>query len=346
MCVYLVVLSVSSFMMGCSHETVCGLDGFTDISTLTIKDTLVLEDRNILNPHHIYYKDSFLIFTSIRGQREIQLLNLLTKKVTEYNVIGQGRNEMTGYHTVRSNNDKMYLFGDDRLGKIYGICLDSLKEDPDANYNLLVTFPVEKSRRFFRFVDMPKFVIGIGMLKNGRFGIFNKETGDYNEQMDYPENKGIALLDEIHKGAVFSRTLMSSDNKGKRFVSSCFGLVDFYSLSDDGRLALVKANHYHFPLFEKGINGQAIIFKKEDKVGITAMCTNEEFVYALYSDRTVEKHGEEAYNASYLLVWDWNGNPKRAYKLPVSLYGFALNGDIVYGLSREESPIVYLLDLK
>lgn len=339
------ILSIVFFMFGCSRESVCGLDGFTDISALTIKDTIELEDKNILNPHHIYYKDSFLIFTTLRGQREIQLLNLFTEKVTEYNVIGQGRNEMSGYHTVRTNSNNMYLFADNRSGKIYRVCLDSLRDNPDVNYELLFKFPIEKGRRYFRFIDMPKYMMGIGMLTNGRFGIFNKETGAYEEQMKYPENKEIASLDDIYKGVLFSRTLMDSDSEGKRIVSSCFGLVEFYSLSDDGELALVRTNHYHFPLFETGSGGQAIIFKKEDKVGITGMCTDENFVYALYSDKTVGEFGEGAYNASYLLIWDWNGNPIKACELPVALYGFAVDGNTIYGLSREESPIVYVLDL-
>jgi len=45
-------------------------------------------------------------------------------------------------------------------------------------------------------------------------------------------------------------------------------------------------------------------------------------------------------------VWDWNGNPVKAYKLPKPLYGFALDGNILYGLSREESPMVYVFELE
>ena len=76
------------------------------------------------------------------------------------------------------------------------------------------------------------------------------------------------------------------------------------------------------------------------------MCTDKNYVYGLYSDRTMADYGEGAYNAPYLLVWDWNGNPVKAYKLPKPLYGFALDGNILYGLSREESPMVYVFELE
>lgn len=343
--VCLSTLLAALFVSGCSREPICDLEGFTKISTLAIKDTIELEDKNILNPHHIYYKDSFLIFNSIRGQREIQLLNLLTGRVTLYSVIGQGGNEMGNYHTVCTNNEDMYLFGDNRLGKIYGVCLDSLKKNPDTNYELLFSLPVERSRFFFRFIDMSKYAIGVGLVENGRFSVFNKATGDYYEQMNYPENKEIASLGYLLKGALFSRTLMISDKKEERIVASCFGLIDFYSMSERGELSLIKANHYHFPLFETGANRSTIIYDKEDKVGFTGMCADKNYVYALYSDKTVAEYGERAYDAPYLLVWDWEGNPVKAYELPIALYGFAINGNTIYGLSREESPVVYVLTM-
>ena len=115
---FLVMALVVIWFSSCNRTSVCGIDGFYDTSTLVLKDSIVLEDRNILNPHQIYYKDGFLIFNSIRGEREIQLLNLSTDEVTEYHVIGPGRNEMANYHTVNTKDEKMYLFADNHTGKV------------------------------------------------------------------------------------------------------------------------------------------------------------------------------------------------------------------------------------
>ena len=330
---------------GCSRNPVCGIDGFYNVSTLTMKDSIVLENKGILNPYHVYYKDGFLIFNSIRGEREIQLLNLLTNEVTEYHVIGQGPDEMTNYHTVYTVNEDMYLFADNHRGRVYGVCLDSLRLNSKKDYELLYSLPVAKGGLFLRFMDLPKHVVGIGLLEDGRFGIFDKETDAFEGQMEYPENEIIAPLSYLHKGALYSRTLMASDATGKRMVATAFGLMDFYSFSDDGDLKLMKSNHYHFPLFKTGTNGPAVIFDKEDKAGITGMCADENYVYGLYSDKTIAEFGEGAYDAPYLLVWDWDGNPVKAYELPKALYGFAINGNVIYGLSREETPIVYVLEL-
>ena len=342
---WLMLLAVV-IISACSRNPICGLDGFTSLSTLSVKDSIELEDKDILNPHHIYYKNGFLIFNSIRGKREIQLLNLSSDEVTEYHVIGSGKNEMANYHTVNTTDDNMYLFADNYAGKVYGVCLDSLKLNSNTGYKLLYSLPVAKGGLFLRFMDMPKYVVGIGLLQDGRFGVFEKDADIFKKQMEYPENEMIKPLSYLHKGSLFSRTLMASDGAGKRMVATCFGLMDFYSISDDGDLTLLKSNHYHFPLFEVGTNGPAVIFKKEDRAGITGMCTDKNYVYGLYSDKTMADYGEGAYNAPYLLVWDWDGNPVKAYKLPVPLYGFSLDGNIVYGLSREGSPKVYILELE
>ena len=41
-----------------------------------------------------------------------------------------------------------------------------------------------------------------------------------------------------------------------------------------------------------------------------------------------------------------DGNPVQVFELPKSLYGFTLDGNSIYGLSREESPKVYVLELE
>ena len=66
---------------------------------------------------------------------------------------------------------------------------------------------------------------------------------------------------------------------------------------------------------------------------MTGLCADENYVYALYSTRTFEDYGERVYNAPYLLVWNWSGELSKIYNLPVALYGFAISGNTVYGLS-------------
>lgn len=329
----------------CEDVTVIKLNGFSNFSKLVVEDSIVLEEKGILNPHYVCYKDSFLIFNSLKGKREIQLLDLKTGKVAEYEVIGLGRNEMQNYHSMNSSLKNVYMFADNRLGRVYGICLDSLRVNDKTDYDLFLSLPLEENSHFYRFMETPDYVIGIGMLKGGRFGVFKKNTNCYKEQMEYPVNEDIEKMDYRYRGALYSRTLLVGDNSGKRMAAACFGLVDFYSITENGDMNLEKSNHYHFPQFKAKTTGPMIVYNKEDIIGIMGLCADENFVYALYSDKTFHEYGEKAYNATYLLVWNWDGKPVKAYKLSVDLYCFTINGNTIYGLSRDPSPIVYVLKL-
>lgn len=98
----ILILLVCVFGYGCGKKASSSQKVFPDMSSLTVKDSIQLESLGILNPHYIYYKNDFLIFNSMQGEREIQLLDLKFNRVTEFKVIGQGKNEMQNYHTQSS----------------------------------------------------------------------------------------------------------------------------------------------------------------------------------------------------------------------------------------------------
>lgn len=341
----ILILLVGLFGYGCGNKASSSQKVFSDIYSLTVKDSIQLESLGILNPHYIYYKNDFLIFNSLQGEREIQLLDLKFNRVTEFKVIGQGKNEMQNYHTVNNQTEKVYMFADNRQRKIYGIHLDSLRNHPKTNYELLFSLPNVEDRHFYRFLDIQDGIMGIGLLKDGRFGIYKKENNVYTEQMAYPENEEISRLGDMHKGILYSKTIMESDMSGKNVVAACFGLIDFYSISEKGELKLKKSHHNHFPMFEARTTGTAISYKKEDKIGITGLCADNNYVYVLYSDKTFEEQGMDAYNASSILVYDWNGLPVKQYNLSVPLYSFTVANKLIYGLSRKRNPMVYIMPL-
>lgn len=339
------LLLIPVLFSSCKEQALL-FDDFGTMESLDVTDSIRLEKYGILNPHYIYCKDSFLIFNSMRGKQEIQLLDLTTRNVYEYSVIGQGKNEMAHYWTVCNEHPCSYEFVDNQRGYVYGVNLDSLRQNPATRYELLYSLPIDEGVHFFRFLETQKYIVGIGILHGGRFGVYEKQTYSYKEQMTYPTNEDIDKLANPYKGALFSRTLLASDMQGKKMVAGCFGLLDFYTISEQGDISLEKSNHYHFPLFEANLaGGGAIAYKKEDITGITGLVADGKYVYALYSDKTFGNDGESAYNASHLLVFDWNGMPVKHYRLSKDLYGISLCGNRIYGLSREKEPIVYCYDL-
>lgn len=317
---------------------------FKDRKSLCSTDSIVLEQLNILNPHYIQYKDSFLIFSSMTGEREIQFLNLQSQRITTRKVIGQGANEMPRYSLVRTSNHSSFCFADHRRGKIYEIDLERLKTDSNTIHSLKYELPVKnKSDYFLRFIETNKYIYGIGLFKEGRIYSYNKDNQTTNISMDYPTNEDILKLDMIHKGALFTGTIMAGNDTS--LVLSCFGLIDFYKILPDGSLKLKCKRHHFFPQFSGQEQGHLIIFKRDDTYGFSGIDADKKYVYLLYSGKNIKKEGEHAYNCPHLLVYDWNGYPIKHYKLSKPLYDFCIAGNTLYGLSRERDPMVYIYSI-
>ena len=92
--------------------------------------------------------------------------------------------------------------------------------------------------------------------------------------------------------------------------------------------------------------GRTVTFDRDDIYAISDIDSDERFIYLLYSGKNVREKGNDAYNCSHLLVYDWEGNPIVHCLLSKSLYGFGIGRGILYGLSREVNPIVYVYSLK
>ena len=175
----ILIVLIFTICISCKEKVNSPLDDFKVVESLDVADSIPLEKYGILNPHYIYYKNRFLIFNSMRGGQEIHLLDLTTQDVHEYSVIGQGKNEMARYSTVHNVDSCYYEFADTQRGYIYGVNLDSLRQNPATKYELLYTLSVDEENHFFRFLETEKYVVGIGILHEGRFGVYEKATDFY-----------------------------------------------------------------------------------------------------------------------------------------------------------------------
>lgn len=331
-------------LSACSGKDDSIFSDFPRTMGLQVLDSLDLEEREILNPHYIHYKDSFLVFHSMTGDKDLQFWNLRTNLVTVRHVIGQGANEMPRYVVAHTDNPASFRFADYRRGKIYEMDLDKLHKDTTVRHSLVYQLPIEEGELPLRFYEMGDYVFGVGLFSDGRIYVFNKRTQQAKVCMDYPSHERIAPLDYRHKGALFSGTVMTGNQN--TLVLACFGLIDFYEILPDGSLKLKREHHYSLPEFQTAEIGRAVTFQRDDIFAIADIASDERFVYALYSGKNIKESDTDAYNCPHLLVYDWEGNPIVHCLLSKPLYGFSLGDGMLYGLSREVNPIVYVYSLK
>ena len=289
---WIAILGIFLMFSACNDcEKGCLINDFNDYEKINVVDSIDLDELGILNPHYIQYKDSFLIFNSIQGLKEMQFLDLKTMAVYSHNVIGQGENEMAGYSTVNNHTISSYRFADYRRGKIYDMNLDSLRINPVTKHSLVHSLPIDKDEHLLRFIETDDRIYGIGLLRTGRIWSFDKQSSVIKRNAQYPVNEFVDRLDAMHKGALYSSTLMVGDIQGKYLVTSCFGLIDFYEISSENQLKLKRECHYFFPSFNSQESGQAIIFKRDDIYGFSEIDSDNSFVYLLYSGKNMKDTG-------------------------------------------------------
>lgn len=316
---------------------------FARTAELEVTDSIDLEALGILNPHYIQYKDSFLVFCSMTGNREMQYMDLRSGRVTTRSVIGQGPGEMSHYSIVKTVSPASFRFADFHQGKIYGVNLEELRNDTAAGHTLDYDLPIEEGDHAIRFLETENYIYGIGLFKEGRIYSLDKRSGKVVVDAGYPSNEDVERLDNLQKGALFTGTLMVGNEE--TLVAGCFGLIDFYDILPDGNRALKRSYHYSFPKFQTAETGPAVAFYRDDIQGFLGMDADERFIYLLYSGKNLKESGEDTFNCPHLLVYDWDGNPLIHYELPKSLYAFSVAGDVLYGLSRKSNPKVYVYSL-
>lgn len=332
------------FLFACDNQKNSSIfSDFVQTIDLEVIDSLNLEKVGILNPHYIQYKDSFLILCSMTGNREMAFWNLRSDCVTVRNVIGQGADEMPQYSIVKTDNPTSFRFANHRQGRIYEMDLEKLKNDSTTKHSLICELSVEKEDYPLRFFEMENYIFGIGLFRDGRIYKFDKKTNKAIVCMDYPLNDDIKKLDYVHKGALFTGTVMAGNQN--TLVLGCFSLIDFYEILPNGNMALKQEHHYSFPKFQTMPTGKIITLESDDIYGISDMNADEHFIYVLYSGKNVKEKGNDAFNCPHLLVYDWRGNPMVHCVLSKPLYGFSIDGNTLYGLSRESNPSVYVYSL-
>lgn len=325
-------------LLSCRQNGDTVLSDFNSTTDLTAMDSIDIEALDILNPYYIHYKDSFLIFSD--KEKTLFFWNLCDNNVLIRQVIGQGANEMASYSIVNTTNPASYRFVDYHKKRVYEMNLKKMRQDSTTHHSLVCELPFGNADYLLRLYETKRFYFGIGMFQNGRIYSYDKRTGQHRVSMDFPSNDEIGRIAPMQKGALFASTLMTGNDT--TLVTSCFGLLDYYTILPDGTLRLKSAHHYFFPRFIRQETGKLITFKRNTVQGFCGIDTDGKFVYLLYSGKSVEEVGlTAAHSGSHLLVYDWNGHPIVHYRLSKPLIGFSIGNGVLYGLSREKEPIVY-----
>lgn len=334
---------IGLILSSCVSEAQDGiLPDFHKVEYLAVKDSIVLESLNILAPTSVLYKNGYLVFRTALGWQELQFLNLENMHVSTKEFLGQGPDEVTTYTIVDCYGAPEIRIIDPNQKKILSINLDSVRMDDAIMPRFLMDTPEQK--RLTRGFENNRFAYYVGLLEEGWFMCYDKQTHEVTYYENYPESEATSSLPAYSKSVINGGTNLYGNKN--LLVAKNRGFIYFYEIATDGSFVKKAVRHYFYPQFFLSKTGISASWSNKDIIGFTGGCTNEEYLYFLYSDMTFNEKGMDAQNCPYLMSYDWNGNPQCEYHLEKPLWDVAINGRTLYGLSRENEAIIYIYEMK
>lgn len=189
-------------------------------------------------------------------------------------------------------------------------------------------------------------IVGVGLFNN-RFALSSLTNNTViSEFGKYPFEDELNQFDHNVLAMAYQGEIIKHPSK-PLFVSTSINSFNFdiVQFNADNTLSLVAQKHYWFPSFS-GSSGNAIqaTMTSDNKQGCLSTAVTEENIYILYSGKS-RRDGDSESNQ--ILVYDWEGNPKKVLKLDKSLNVISADskGRYLIGYHDDGQPNLYKMTL-
>jgi hypothetical protein len=316
------------------HDKTNNKDIITKLSNAKpIKGEIISYDDQILGePLFMICKDSLLIYYSGMGDKLIEIFNINNKTIQKVINKGKGPQELMMIGGFNRKDKDVYLF-DIIKRSIYQF---------DIKSNLLTKISEltdNSSQAFFISKDM---YISNGTFSDSRFNLYYG-NGMFKYK-DFPKI-GIKSNDTILMNLGFQNISFLSPN-GKRLANIVFNseILECFTVHD----STIKLDWSYelsmMPYKERKIGDGKMAVHSDESFGFRNLCVNNDLIYTIYSDETVEQSKPNTASGKYLIVFNWEGEIIDVFLLDYEIRTIAIseNGNFLLGatISNEDIKIV------
>ena len=180
------------------------------------------------------------------------------------------------------------------------------------------------------------FVISTGLYEEGRYLYYDLNSQTSRCFLDYPDHKDYPNIRNLTKAILYASNILRIRPDESAFVCADMysGLVDFCRIvgSSIERVRMVRLHYPEVNIEERP--SLDVAYYRDNRLGFADVAVSQERVYALYSGRTINDFGNDASLGDILLVFDWEGNLLRSYRLDASVANIAYDPEenALYGL--------------
>lgn len=303
------------------------LDQFPEHIDLT-SDLCNIDDDSLAQIEDIQCNDSCLLVFDYHSGKSFTLFNSNSgKMVARFGAIGQGTHEIP-LGTYGDLEDNHFYIHYDQTGYIGKYDMDSLYTDGDFPPTCLAKYKIPEAQ-FSRVVEVnDSTFLGAGTYKSEyQYLLFDRNSHivDYAVKIYNAEEPN---LNEYHKFLSNQGKLRKCPANNKFVYSINYSSnIDFFEVRNN-KIDLIKSLRLKNPVYEPMQDGKynRMIPLDDNVIGYIDIAPTNEYVYALYTSKKIAEDtvGNDL-SSNIILVFDWEGNPVKQYKIDREAFYIAVD---------------------
>lgn len=351
---------------GCQENFDNPLRDFEDINeVILLGEEMRLQSETILfRPHSFQVYDSLAIFNDNTGEAGFSIIDLNSGQlIKKFAFSGSDESELNINAITMENGTVNYdsvfsITEENRPHRVFRYHWDSLLTSDDYRPNPMFFYPEEVgfSHTYFLNDSILFGKLSTVKLDNNSFGLLNISSNKLRTGVNVPGSINSHL--NGNRDSLYFRFLnIRMDNRvayrpGSSYEFACLShkgaVIQIISVDQNYRIEKKYEKVYYLPTFNllKGPNFSKIVAGENSKVGFRSMDVNDENIFALFNGPLLNESEENIDLSDIVLVFDWNGNPKKRIRLDRRVRQIAADRDnfeAIYGLTDSLQIIKYIL---
>ena len=304
-------------------------------------DKIDVEALNIISPYKFVKKGNLYAFLTPSSAYRFAIYDSENGTVTR--LVPAGRNEGEGMYFISMNLNgdivSAFDFGTKKFVEI------NLNEYATPGYQPTFTSLTDNNKTPIGAIRIGDRLLSTGVYTQGRYCI-SQVSGDDTYSVSYPACADPTLTDTLKSAFYASNTLAVKPTLERLACANMqTGCLDICEINGN---ELTRVNEVHLTPAKVKFNrhrpkGRGLVhpvnYSKYHIFGFCDLAVSDDYIYALYSGRTLKQHNLDVDKGKTILVFDWNGSHVRTYRLEnaCSSISYSAEENTIYALSQENN---------